>query len=97
MTTTSVYSSYGVTAGEKSRPEKDWQAEREANKVPLTRLLKGLGWTFDDLEMAKAYGFPSPTGYVFSGWVNAKRESVYSQAQVHAWREQFEAFAATVK
>jgi hypothetical protein len=63
---------------------------------PSSRLLQEIGWTVDDLEMARAYGFPSAVGYTVSGWVNPLREAIYSRTQINAWLERFQAFAVRV-
>ena len=73
-------------------------AERDADRVTHSQLLKTMKWSDIDFKMAKSsYGFPGPVGYTLSGAVNVQREATYSRAKIAAWREEFLGFAAKVK
>jgi hypothetical protein len=101
MSTTKVipneYGGYTVIDTSADRVERDFAAERKADRIERKALLKELRWDDATIEEAQCYGFPKPTGFVMSGTVWVTREAVYSRLQIAKWRERFLAFSAKVR
>jgi hypothetical protein len=97
MATTSFIWEGISVGGEPTRTERDFDAERKADRIPLGALLKEEGWSVEDLETARSYGFPAPEAYSYTGWVNTRRESNFSRRKIAAWRAPFKLFALKVK
>jgi hypothetical protein len=84
---------FGVIGGEPSRPERDWDKERKADRITRSELLKRQRWSPDDFDVVKGHGFPDPIGYEIGGYLNPKREPIYSLKGIEAWFEKSRAFA----
>lgn len=83
--------------GEAARVERDFEAERKADRISYSELLNEMKWTAEDLENARGYGFPAATNFEYVGHINPRREPIYSRRKIAAWREPFKAFAAKVR
>jgi hypothetical protein len=88
---------FGVTftAIDTSKPEQtevQREAERKADKISYSELLKTYGWSDGDFEYAKSLPqFPAPLGWRAQRW-GGGRESFYSRSAIAACLDRVRAF-----
>jgi hypothetical protein len=78
------------------KTEAEREAERKADRIKYSEVLKAFAWSDEDFSRAKGFRFPDFVGRTTtSGW--GVSEPFYSRRQVNEWREQLLAFCETVK
>jgi hypothetical protein len=93
---------YGITqiVGPPSRPDKsqaERDAERRADRISLSALLKAFKWTPDDLSAARGFGFPDAVGRKFTGWgVKGDGEPQFSRRAINVWLDSTTTFFAAL-
>ena len=62
------------------------EAARKADRITYSELLAEMGWTPDEFNRAKSYGFPGSLGVIDKGWGRG-RQAYYSRTKVAEWIE----------
>ena len=83
----------GIFAGipepvEKPRPDP------EDDRIDQDDLLKAQGWTLNDLDEARSFGFPEGKNRYHR---DGRRTTFYSRTQANEWRDRLVRFAGRVK
>jgi hypothetical protein len=83
-------------AGPPEKSEAQREQERAANRVRYKELRREFGWTDEDFERAKRYGFPDAVGRSVATWPWGVGESIFNRDRIEQWRADLEAVAASL-
>ena len=74
------------------------QAERAADQITFSDVLRMFNWNNDDFERAKVFGFPGARGRVVAreSWMGLG-ESYYSRREIAEWGAALESVAASMR
>ena len=84
----------GGPARREKTPE-EREAERAADRITSSEVLREFRWTAADLELARGYAFPAPVSRYLAGKLAG--QSIYSRAAIATWSETLLKFAAKLK
>jgi hypothetical protein len=81
---------------DRSQEERD--AERAADRITFSDVLRMFKWNDDDVERAKVFGFPGARGRVVAreSWMDLG-ESYYSRREMAQWGAALEGVAASMR